>query len=202
MNNEIQNLQNFADNFNFKVVEKIHEDKRKKTGYFLTENKTTISPILDYDGINHFLLGVKYSQKKEGKNNSIDLFKKPLQELFTKTIPEINDKIIANQIPEKFARKCDATGEGMNEGFCFRDGERYFKYKKDAKKYAKEIGYSSLQEAYVSDAYYHTSWNEILEEEDEWYDADGKMYTNCNKCKEITIVSDDFYFCTNCLTHL
>ena len=150
----------------------------------------------------YFMHQIKSIDVLESILKAVKKHTEPLQELFENTIPKINDKIIANQIPEKFARKCDATGEGMNEGFCFRDGERYFKYKKDAKKYAKEIGYSSLQEAYVSDAYYHTSWNEILEEEDEWYDADGKMYTNCNKCKEITIVSDDFYFCTNCLTHL
>jgi hypothetical protein len=25
-----------------------------------------------------------------------------------------------------FARKCSATGEGMNEGYVFREGEEYF----------------------------------------------------------------------------
>ena len=30
----------------------------------------------------------------------------------------------------KFARKCDATGKGMNEGFCVLDGHKYFSEEK------------------------------------------------------------------------
>ena len=28
----------------------------------------------------------------------------------------------------RFARKCDITGEGMNDGYCIQDGEMYIKY--------------------------------------------------------------------------
>lgn len=77
---------------------------------------------------------------------------------------------------EKFARKCDATGEGMNEGYCFGDGEKYFKYKKGATAYAKEIGYSTLKEAYDDEAYYWTEWEEV--DEEEYFDAKGNVYSN------------------------
>lgn len=74
-----------------------------------------------------------------------------------------------------FARKCDATGKGMNEGYCFGDGERYFIKKKDATKYAKEIGYKTLNEAYDDDAYYWTDW-EIDVNDETCYDAEGNEY--------------------------
>lgn len=61
MNNELQALQNGCDYSkipNMKVHEKYFEDKRK-TGkkYFLTIEGTTISPVLNYDNMNHFILG-------------------------------------------------------------------------------------------------------------------------------------------------
>lgn len=34
-------------------------------------------------------------------------------------------------IVRKWARKCDITGEGMNEGWCWGDGSFYTKYEKD-----------------------------------------------------------------------
>jgi hypothetical protein len=61
---------------------------------------------------------------------------------------------------ETFFRTCDATGEGMNEGFCFGSGDAYFKYEGDALNYAKELGYDSLEEAYEDEAYYFTDWEE------------------------------------------
>lgn len=73
--------------------------------------------------------------------------------------------------PTMWARKCDATDEGMNEGYCFGDGEMYFKYEQDALKYAKTIGYKSLQEAYDDEAYYHTAW----EDEFQYKEQDGKL---------------------------
>jgi hypothetical protein len=68
---------------------------------------------------------------------------------------------------EIFFRTCDATGEGMNEGFCFGDGETYFKYEADALAYAKKIGYEDLDEAYEDGAYYWTEWEEGDDDEDE-----------------------------------
>lgn len=61
--NELQSLQNFADNFDLKVKLFFQQDKRKKTGYFLSKNKTCISPVLNYDNMNHFLLGIRNSKK-------------------------------------------------------------------------------------------------------------------------------------------
>jgi hypothetical protein len=75
---------------------------------------------------------------------------------------------------KRFARKCDATGKGMNEGYVFGDGLMYFAQKEDAEKYAKEIGYDSLDEAYDDDAYYFTEWEEI--DDDYYYDEDGNEY--------------------------
>lgn len=75
---------------------------------------------------------------------------------------------------ERFARLCSATNQGMNEGYCFGDGEMYFANVSDATDYAKSIGYESLTDAYNDGAYYYTEWEE---EQDEWYEQrDGKWY--------------------------
>jgi len=76
---------------------------------------------------------------------------------------------------EKFARICDATHEGMNAGYVFGDGEAYFLKKSDAEKYALDMGYSNLNEAYEDDAYYYTEWD--AEDEGTWYEKrDGQWY--------------------------
>jgi hypothetical protein len=75
---------------------------------------------------------------------------------------------------EKFARRCDATGKGMNEGYCFGDGEAYFIHESDALEFALKRGYSTLDEAYEDDAYYYTEWEEI--DDDIYYDVDGNEY--------------------------
>lgn len=77
---------------------------------------------------------------------------------------------------EKFARVCSATGRGMNEGYCFGDGEEYFINENDAYDYALSIGYKGLQDAFDDDAYYYTEWN--VEDDDVWYDAEGNEYSN------------------------
>lgn len=64
---------------------------------------------------------------------------------------KVNDKIL-------WPHKCNATGKGMDSGFCFGDGIAYFISESDAEKYAKEIGYKSLKEAYDDGAYYWTEW--------------------------------------------
>lgn len=61
---------------------------------------------------------------------------------------------------QTFARKCDVTGEGMNEGYVFGDGTDYFKYEKDALAHAISLGYKDLQESYDDDAHYYTEWEE------------------------------------------
>jgi len=65
---------------------------------------------------------------------------------------------------EKYARKCSKTGEAMNEGWCFGDGQDYAKYEDGAIELAKEYGYSSLADAYVHDGGYWTCW----EDEDDY----------------------------------
>jgi len=77
---------------------------------------------------------------------------------------------------EKFARLCSATGRGMNEGYCFGDGEAYFIKEVDAYDYALSIGYKGLQDAFDDEAYYYTEWEEI--DDDVWYDAEGNEYSN------------------------
>tara|TARA_R110002096_G_C14077180_1_gene676152 strand:+ start:56 stop:346 length:291 start_codon:yes stop_codon:yes gene_type:complete len=39
----------------------------------------------------------------------------------------------------KYARKCDVTGNGMNEGFCIKNGEMYIKYEKDLIKHLRDV---------------------------------------------------------------
>lgn len=82
---------------------------------------------------------------------------------------------------EKFARKCDITGEGMNEGYLFGD-EKYIKYKKDAEAYAKSLGYETLEDAFEGDdgeneseqeTYYFTAWED--EEDFQYIFTGGKL---------------------------
>ena len=58
--NELQALQNMAEGMNITVHEKHTQDKRKtvKT-YFANIGQETISPVLDYKTLNHFLLGFR-----------------------------------------------------------------------------------------------------------------------------------------------
>lgn len=55
---ELQALQNAADTFKGVVTPHYFEDKRKATKYILSINKIRISPILDYEGLNLFMLGL------------------------------------------------------------------------------------------------------------------------------------------------
>ena len=75
---------------------------------------------------------------------------------------------------EKFARRCDITGRGFNEGYVFGDGERYAADKISALIIAKEYGYESLDESYDDGAYYYTEWEEL--DDDIYYDADGNEF--------------------------
>ena len=87
-----------------------------------------------------------------------------------------------------FARKCSVTGKGMNEGYCILDGMMYIENDDDIIKHLREIDYPFdgakisdeilLDEAYNSDYYYHTEWDEL--DEDEAYDEDGNAYELIN----------------------
>lgn len=55
---EIEALQNAANMVNMVVHEKYQEDKRRTTRkYFATLNGISVSPVLDYECLNYFLLG-------------------------------------------------------------------------------------------------------------------------------------------------
>jgi hypothetical protein len=60
----------------------------------------------------------------------------------------------------KIARQCSVTGEGMNEGWCFGDGQDYAKYESGAIQLAEDYGYESLDEAYDDNAVYWTEWED------------------------------------------
>jgi len=60
---------------------------------------------------------------------------------------------------QKFARKCDITGEGMDAGWVIenpftRDNGKYvehIKYEKDALMIAKEMGFESIKDAFENE---------------------------------------------------
>jgi hypothetical protein len=59
-----QSLQNAADKLGLFVHIKHQTDKRKKTPlFFLTQNGVSISPVLDYSNMNHFILGYSKAVK-------------------------------------------------------------------------------------------------------------------------------------------
>ena len=62
-NIELTALQNFADKFNLKVKLFFEQDKRKKTKFILTKEDLSISPGLNYNQMNHFLLGMNSCKK-------------------------------------------------------------------------------------------------------------------------------------------
>ena len=75
---------------------------------------------------------------------------------------------------EKFAKKCSLSGLGINEGFVFFDGETYIKDEFEAIKYAKELGYNSLDEAYEDSIYYWTEFD--IEDGEDFYDTKGNVF--------------------------
>jgi hypothetical protein len=89
---------------------------------------------------------------------------------------------------EKFARKCDATGRGMNRGYVVGDGELYFSEEQDLIEWLKDVAKEErlefesdelmMEHYYVDELYYYTEWEEI--DDDEWYDEDGNLYDDNN----------------------
>jgi len=56
--NHLEPLQNAADSNGLKVHEDLTQDKRKKIPkFFVSLNGISISPVLDYENMNHFILG-------------------------------------------------------------------------------------------------------------------------------------------------
>jgi hypothetical protein len=85
---------------------------------------------------------------------------------------------------EKFARKCDATGKGMNEGFVVGAGDLHFSEEQHLIKWLKGVAEEEnlnfesdklmLNHYYEEELYYYTEWEES--DEDVYYDEDGNEY--------------------------
>ena len=64
---QLEALNNSLSYFGFKNInlyEKQYNDKRKKVSkFFLQQGAETISPVLDYNEMNHFILGMGIMQK-------------------------------------------------------------------------------------------------------------------------------------------
>lgn len=69
----------------------------------------------------------------------------------------------------KWSRKCDATGEGMNEGWCWLDGDMYFKYEKDIKKFIRhnddviEYELKSAEKIQLDSEVDEEEWNVLMD---------------------------------------
>ena len=59
METQTNSLQNFASSLNLIVHKFYPEDARKKMQWYLCKDGVSISPKLDYDGMNSFMLGYK-----------------------------------------------------------------------------------------------------------------------------------------------
>jgi hypothetical protein len=76
-----------------------------------------------------------------------------------KAIPRLVSEDLFNKQGIKYwARRCDVTGKGMDEGFCFGDGWHYIADDEDALSFVRKQGYASLEESYEDDNHYWTEW--------------------------------------------
>ena len=96
--------------------------------------------------------------------------------IWDKMIPIVTKDYVRNNPDNFFMRRCSKTLEGMNKGNIFGDGDRYFKYERDALEYAKSIGYKDLAEAYKDEAQYYTEWEELDLCENILYSSTGTQY--------------------------
>ena len=114
------------------------------------------------------LIGADFYEVKDDESSDYD-FDVELNE-DKKRISELEGQIEMLQkrlgeTKENFARTCDVTGEGMNEGFLYLD-TMYFKYEKDLiaqlKKDNKDNeGMSDdfiLNDSYNAETHYYTEW--------------------------------------------
>jgi len=92
---------------------------------------------------------------------------------------------------KKYARKCDVTGEDMNEGYCIQEGFMYIKYEKDMIKHIRELEKDGnldydkdvaegrltndflFNDYYDSDYYYYTNWE--CEDDIQYHEIDGVL---------------------------
>jgi hypothetical protein len=88
---------------------------------------------------------------------------------------------------EKFARRCNATGCGMNEGYVVGEGDLYFSGKEHLIEWLKGVAIEDnlnfdsdenmMNHYYGDDLYYYTEWEQISIE-DIYYDEDGNEYND------------------------
>ena len=90
-----------------------------------------------------------------------------------------------------YARQCDITKEGMNEGYCIQDGHIYIKYVEDMIKHLREVEKKGnleydkdisegrltddflLNDYYNADYYYWTKWE--CESDLQYKEVNGKL---------------------------
>jgi hypothetical protein len=86
---------------------------------------------------------------------------------------------------ERYARRCDITGKGMNEGWCWGDGHFYSKtyedtikeLRKDYPEHGNLSDENLLEMKYEEGLLYWTDWyDEDLEEQGYFYDEEGKEF--------------------------
>ena len=59
---EMEALQNFGDTLDLKINQKYTEDKRQTVNkYFASRNGTSVSPVLNYNELNCYMMGWKNS---------------------------------------------------------------------------------------------------------------------------------------------
>ena len=82
----------------------------------------------------------------------------------------------------KYARRCDITGEGMNEGYIVDEGMMHVKYEKDLIALIRSWGVDEnnelsddfiLSESYENEEYYWTEWE--CPEDCQYEEVDGKL---------------------------
>jgi len=91
-----------------------------------------------------------------------------------------------------YARQCDITGEGMNDGYCIGDGLMYIKYEKDMIKHIREVEKEGnldydkdvsegrltddwlIEDYYKADYYYWTEWE--CEEDLQYEEINGVLH--------------------------
>jgi hypothetical protein len=93
---------------------------------------------------------------------------------------------------ERYARRCDVTGKGINEGYVFCDGVFYCSTEEQALAEVKKDGYDTLEQAYEDDFYYYTEWEEI-DYDDTYYDEHGNEYVSVLKAIEHRIKQGYYY---------
>ena len=89
----------------------------------------------------------------------------------------------------KYARRCDATGRGINEGYVVGDGELYFADKEHLLEHLRSLDWvdcngkkstdcvtddALLKYFYNEDYYYYTEWEEL--DDDVYYDENGNEH--------------------------